>query len=152
MGVLGRYPVHFHMIHDAVGEGMYAKDNSIHDVFQRCVVIHGTDGVLVKDNVAFNTNGHCYFLEDGCEMYNTFDHNLGINAHGVGDWEDPRQIIPTDSSPSMFWITNPMNTWTNNAAVCPLLSMKVDKYRCLPSLDIGFLCQIKLLDCLLLSM
>jgi hypothetical protein len=74
---------------------------------------------LVKDNVAYNTNGHCYFLEDGGEEYNTFDHNLGINARGVPNLkEDPLQIIPTDSSPSIFWITNPNNTFINNAAVC----------------------------------
>lgn len=27
------------------------------------------------------------------------------------------QVIPTDKSPSLFWITNPNNTFTNCAAV-----------------------------------
>lgn len=27
------------------------------------------------------------------------------------------QIIPTDTDPSIFWVTNPDNTFTNNAAV-----------------------------------
>ncbi len=58
----------------------------------------------------------CISREDGCEQSNIFDHNLGINAKGVGN-EDPNQIIPTDSSPSVFWITNPNNTFTNNAAI-----------------------------------
>ena len=31
----------------------------------RAVTIHATQNVLVKDNVAFNITGHCYFLEDG---------------------------------------------------------------------------------------
>lgn len=117
---------------DSYGQGLYAKDNSIHNNFQRCIVVHGTishmgttitlylgsDGLLIKDNVAYNTNGHCYFLEDGNEQSNTFDHNLGVNSRGVGNLiEDPLQIIPTDSSPSVFWITNPNNTFINNTAV-----------------------------------
>ena len=103
---------------NCVGKGYFARDNSIHDVFQRCVVIHGTDGIEVSGNVAFNTYGHCYFLEDGAEQSNVFDRNLGINARGVANVpEDPLQLIPTDSAPSVFWVTNPNNTWTNNVAV-----------------------------------
>lgn len=126
---MGRYPIHFHFMKNVIGKGFYARDNSIHNSYQRCVVIHGnstklihclpsiaSDGILIKDNVAYNNGGQCYFLEDGAETYNTFDHNLGINALPIAD-EDPLQIIPTDSSPSTFWITNPNNTFTNNAAV-----------------------------------
>jgi hypothetical protein len=81
--------------------------------------ILGSDGLEIKDNVAYNTNGHCYFLEDGNEQSNVFDHNLGVNPRGVGNLiEDSQQIIPTDSSPSVFWITNPNNSFVSNAAVC----------------------------------
>eukprot|EP00163_Fabomonas_tropica_P002167 TRINITY_DN1162_c0_g1_i5.p1 TRINITY_DN1162_c0_g1~~TRINITY_DN1162_c0_g1_i5.p1 ORF type:complete len:1174 (-),score=271.46 TRINITY_DN1162_c0_g1_i5:72-3593(-) len=64
---------------------------------------------------SLSTNGHCYFIEDGSEALNTFDGNLGVLAKPVAD-ADPRQIIPTDDAPTMFWITNPNNTWTNNVA------------------------------------
>ncbi len=73
---------------------------------------------MVANNLACNTFGHCYFLEDGCEQYNTFDSNLGVNVQGVADLEEaPLQLLPTDSSPSVFWITNMNNTFTNNVAV-----------------------------------
>lgn len=97
-------------MYEEYGSGFYAKDNSVHHNFQRCIVIHNSHGLLVQDNVAYSTIGHCYFLEDGGERGNTFDHNLGIMAY-VG------ALIPSDEKPSVFWITNPNNTFTNNAAV-----------------------------------
>lgn len=39
-GVVGRYPVHFHMQGDKVGKNFYIKDSSIHHNYQRCVVVH----------------------------------------------------------------------------------------------------------------
>ena len=77
-GHKGRYPIHWHMAKTVDPAKTYAKSNSIHDVFQRCVTVHGTHGVTVEDNVAYNTFGHCYFLEDGGEKNNTFHHNLGL--------------------------------------------------------------------------
>jgi len=32
----------------------------------------------VEDVVGYNALGHCFFLEDGNEMENTFVHNLGL--------------------------------------------------------------------------
>lgn len=62
-GKLGRYPIHFHMAGDhpnsVVGKNVIQKSN------QRCIVIHGTDSVLVEDNVAYDTVGHCYINENG---------------------------------------------------------------------------------------
>jgi len=115
-GVVGRYPVHFHLLREAVGLGFYIKDSCVHDSFQRCYVIHNSNGILIQNNVAFNNTGHCYFLEDGGERMNTFDHNLGVLTSPVAE-ENVKQIIPTDDTPTMFWITNPNNTFTNNAAV-----------------------------------
>ena len=49
---------------------------------------------------------------------NVLDHNLGINARGVAaPPEDPLQLLPTDSQPAVFWITNVNNTIINNTAV-----------------------------------
>lgn len=44
-----------------VGAGFYVRDNSMHDNFQRCVVIHDTMGIAVQNNVGYNTNGHSAF-------------------------------------------------------------------------------------------
>ena len=76
---------------------------------QRCITVHGTHGVTVADNVAYNTFGHCYFLEDGGEKNNTFHHNLGLVTK-VAD------TIPSDRMPATFWVTSPLNTLTENSA------------------------------------
>lgn len=115
-GIMGRYPVHWHMMGNQVGRGMYLRRNAIHHNFQRSVAIHDCDGILVQENVAYHTFGHMYFLEDGPEQFNTWDRNLGIYPQAVGK-ADARQLIPSDSDPSVFWITNANNTFTHNVAV-----------------------------------
>ena len=51
--------------------------------FYRCVTVHGTHGVNVINNVAYNTFGHCYFLEDGGERYKVilFPFNFRVCWH-----------------------------------------------------------------------
>ena len=44
------------------------------------MTIHGSHGVLVQDNVAYDTYGHCYFTEDGGEKDTTFNGNLGLST------------------------------------------------------------------------
>ena len=97
-------------MHEVYDLGFYAKDNSIHHNFQRCIAVHNSHGLSIEDNVAFDTIGHCYFLEDGGERGNSWIHNLGILSR-VG------ALIPSDSKPTNFWITNPNNTFIGNAAV-----------------------------------
>lgn len=71
--------------------------------------MHGTDEVMLKDNVAYDVVGHCYFLEDGVEEENRLVHNLGmLTKEGA--------IIESDERPATFWITNPNNILKRNAA------------------------------------
>uniref|UniRef100_A0A8C7DCD3 hyaluronoglucosaminidase n=1 Tax=Oncorhynchus kisutch TaxID=8019 RepID=A0A8C7DCD3_ONCKI len=135
----GRYPVHFHRCGDVDWRGGYREPAyvdglSIHHSFSRCITIHATNGLLVKDTVGYDTLGHCFFLEDGMEQRNTFFHNLGLVTR-------PGTLLPTDRnetmctsirdkvyknytpSPSMeckavstFWIANPNNNLISNAA------------------------------------
>uniref|UniRef100_A0A672UWK2 G8 domain-containing protein n=1 Tax=Strigops habroptila TaxID=2489341 RepID=A0A672UWK2_STRHB len=137
--ILGSYPVHFHLAEDVDERGGYERptylDNlAIHHCFSRCVAIHGTHGLLVKDTIGYDTLGHCFFLEDGTEQRNTFYHNLGLLTR-------PGTILPSDRSEVMclairshvygnyvpvpstdcmavstFWIANPNNNLIANAA------------------------------------
>src|SRR5690606_20382764 len=52
---LARYPIHWHLMGDASGK--YIKNSAIHDTYSRCVTIHGTDNLLVENNVAYNNVG-----------------------------------------------------------------------------------------------
>lgn len=114
MRELGRYPIHFHRARDMAGSLVIG--NSVHHSFNRCVTVHGTHNVLVKDNVAYDAPGHCYFLEDGNETGNRFIHNLGLSTREP-DPEDALLVTDHDHhGPATFWITNPDNVFIDNAA------------------------------------
>lgn len=112
-GNLGRYPIHFHMSNRVTGS--IVRKNVIRESKQRCVVIHGSHDVIIEDNVAFDSYGHCYTLEDGAEMDNQFIGNLGARTRGV-----PAAVATvlgsSDSFGSTFWITNTKNHFIGNVA------------------------------------
>uniref|UniRef100_A0A671TS54 Cell migration inducing hyaluronidase 1 n=1 Tax=Sparus aurata TaxID=8175 RepID=A0A671TS54_SPAAU len=136
---MGHYPVHFHMNGDVDEQGGYrpptfVSDLSIHHSFSRCLTIHGSNGLLVKNVVGYDTLGHCFFTEDGPEERNTFDHCLGLMVRAgtllpsdrdskmcrditegayPGYVPNPRQDC---SATSTFWIANPNNNLINCAA------------------------------------
>ena len=135
---LARYPIHWHLLGE--GQGQYIENSSIHDSYSRCVTVHGTNDVRVENNVAYNTVGHCYFLEDAVETGNQFIHNLGmmtkchpdgkpcvptnlgpIGSEGKVVFDPAGQnakdvLIPSDNTASTFWITNPDNIFRDNVA------------------------------------
>ena len=109
---VGRYPIHWHMMGDNA-TGSYLKNSSIHTSFNRCVTLHGSNNILLQNNAAFDAIGHCYFLEDGAETGLVLDHNLGFLTKKPKAGEE---LLPTDTNPSTYWITNPANTFKNNVA------------------------------------
>jgi cell migration-inducing and hyaluronan-binding protein len=138
---LARYPIHWHLVGDA--KGQYVKNAAIHDTYNRCVTVHGTNFLRVENNVTYNTVGHCFFMEDGIEHGNEFVRNLGIqtkchtskpcvptNLAAAGenpDYENRQAVrtngqaskdvlLPSDNTASTFWITNPNNVYRDNVA------------------------------------
>lgn len=115
-GSLGRYPIHFHFNRDV--NGSFVSKNTVRNSYQRAIVVHGTNKLLVEGNVVFNTKGHAIILEDGIETDNIFYRNLGA-ATGVVDVLIPDNGFngkETDDRPATYWITNPMNTYIENVA------------------------------------
>jgi len=140
---LARYPIHWHLVGDA--KGQYIKNAAIHDTYNRCVTVHGTNDVRVENNVTYNTVGHCFFLEDGIEHGNQFVHNLAIQikchtskpcmptnlgANGENAGTNPLNratyraasmsakdtLLPSDNTVTAYWITNPDNVFIDNVA------------------------------------
>jgi hypothetical protein len=135
---LARYPIHWHLVGDATGQ--YIKNSAIHDTWNRCVTVHGTDNLLIENNVTYNNVGHCFFLEDGIETGNRFIRNVAIQTkcHPVKPCdptnlapfgatetklnfetrgqESPDVLIPSDNTVSSFWITHPDNIYIGNVA------------------------------------
>ncbi|CAI5957042.1 unnamed protein product [Closterium sp. NIES-65] len=58
-----------------------------HPLAYRCIVVHATSRVTIADNVAYETRGHCFVLEEGSEARNTFIRNLGMSTRAVNGWE-----------------------------------------------------------------
>lgn len=105
---LGYYPVHFHHAHETGGKAyvknnaihhsfsrcvvcsyfIYVHHSMLKNAPLVCAspvivliftqTVHNTHALLVEGNVAFDTYGHCYFIEDGIEERNVFDRNLGL--------------------------------------------------------------------------
>jgi cell migration-inducing and hyaluronan-binding protein len=139
---LARYPIHWHILGD--GKGQYIRNASIHDTYNRCVTVHGTNDLRVENNVTYNTVGHCFFLEDGIEHGNRFVHNLAIQvkchptkpcaptnlaANGevsypyeerlkfrVASFSGKDTLLPSDNTVAAYWITNPDNVFIDNVA------------------------------------
>jgi len=111
VGVLGRYPIHWHFAGD--GSGSLVDRVSVRDSFNRFVTVHQTDNVRVNGVVADETLGHGFFLEDGVEKGNTFSENLVM---GVRPVPNGKAIRKSDAIPSEFWISNPANDLIGNSA------------------------------------
>lgn len=114
-GVLGKYPVHFHLLRDGMREQGGIVGASIWDSKNRFMAIHGTDYLLVRDCVGYQCIGHGYFLEDGTEQYNVLDRNLAVQAlHGR---PLKGQVLTFDQNEGAgFWWANGRNTLTRNVA------------------------------------
>ena len=78
--VLGRYSIHFHLVGDTM-RGASVVGAAIVDSHNRWITIHGTNYLVVRDCIGYRSVGHGFFLEDGTEVYNVLDRNLGIQAY-----------------------------------------------------------------------
>jgi hypothetical protein len=146
-GFVGRYPIHAHMLSYVLAgdlmtssaTGAYLGGSkaasiaathfsvekcSVRDSAQRAIVIHGTNGALVKDNVCFNIVAHAIFLEEGSERGNTITGNVVLKVRppttaNQSTTGTSRQIRSFDAAgtytgPTGLWLTNPDNTVQNN--------------------------------------
>ncbi len=113
-GVLGRYALHFHQVGDTM-RGSSVVGASIWDSANRWLTIHGTNYLVVRDCVGYQSVGHGYYLEDGTEAYNVLDHNLAVQAYTGKPL--PKQVLPFDQNEGAgFWWANCLNTFTANVA------------------------------------
>lgn len=124
-GLLGRYAFHWHMLSyegatvlpDVTGQ--YIRNSVINISQNRGIVIHGTNGVEVQNNVLYNIRGHGIFTEDAVERRNTIDGNLVLHVRNpqLGfalKLHESGAVAERGSSG--FWISNPDNIISNNTA------------------------------------
>src|SRR5213079_1806342 len=113
-GVLGKYAIHFHLVRDTM-RGSSVIGASVWDSHNRWITIHGTDYLVVRDCVGYQSIGHGFFLEDATEQYNVLDRNLAVQArHGK---PLPKQALPFDANEGAgFWWANGRNSFTRNVS------------------------------------
>lgn len=113
--VLGKYAIHFHLCKDTM-RGSSVIGASIWDSHNRWVTIHGTEYLVVRDCVGYQSIGHGYFLEDGTETFNILDHNLAVMV--LPGNALPKQVLSYDANMGAgFWWANCKNVFTRNCAV-----------------------------------
>jgi hypothetical protein len=113
-GVLGKYSLHFHLAGTSM-RGTSVVGASIWDSKNRWITVHGTSYLVIRDCVGYRSVGHGFFLEDGTETRNVFDHNLAVMA--LRGKPLPDQVLPYDRNlGSGFWWANSLNTFTDNVA------------------------------------
>lgn len=111
-GVLGRYSIHYHLVGDTM-RGSRVLGVSIVDSHNRWITIHGTQYLIVRDCIGYQSVGHGYFLEDGTEVYNLLDRNLAVQSYQGRRL--PGQVLPFDPNDGAgFWWANGLNTFTRN--------------------------------------
>ncbi|MFT5522575.1 MAG: hypothetical protein ACI9HK_000519, partial [Pirellulaceae bacterium] len=111
---LGRYPIHFHLVDDTM-RGSSVVGVAVVDSHNRWITVHGTNYMLIRDCIGYQSVGHGFFLEDGTEVYNVFDRNLGVQAR-TGQ-RLPHQVLEFDPNDgAAFWWANGRNTFIRNTA------------------------------------
>lgn len=115
LGELGRYPLHLHLMGGA-GRDVAITGSSLHGLFNRCVAIHGTHGALLRDVVAYDTYGHCVFVEDGVETGNVLHRVLALMVRRPAPADALLASDLASLGPAAFWITNPDNVLVGNVA------------------------------------
>jgi hypothetical protein len=143
-GSIGQYGIHFHLSGFIksfrgylMGETKYGQpkeddilfrregeilNNSIWCMFSRWVTTHGTHEANIKNNVGFVCYGSGYFVEDGTEIDNTFEHNTAICCltANKNDYWNQIPIYPNVGSDialsSSFWFKNNQNRCFRNLA------------------------------------
>eukprot|EP00978_Attheya_sp_CCMP212_P013159 scaffold32954_cov51-Attheya_sp.AAC.1 len=119
-GKVGRYPFHWHRVGDVSGQ--YIKNSSIHGSFHRCITIHNSQRATVIGNTCYDFLGHGFFLEEGNEVNNVLQYNLGIYGRKIlkgAVLASDNNMHPADRfpGPATFWVSNPDNDIRYNAAV-----------------------------------
>ena len=113
-GVLGKYPIHFHLVRDAMrGAASSARASGI----RATASWRSTAPTTCSSATASATScvGHGFFLEDATEQYNVLDRNLAVQA--LEGKPLPEQALPFDHNEGAgFWWANGRNTFTRNVA------------------------------------
>jgi hypothetical protein len=141
-GLIGRYPMHWHMTSYRQSDGAILGAHAAGDALMedctftrsqnRALTYHGCRGVVGTRLFAVDFYGQGFFFEDGSEELNTLEDSRGYLSRdpGIGDtapqiawaprgyrikYHDGVHSWDLAGGPSGLWITNMRNTIRNNS-------------------------------------
>ena len=101
---LGSYPIHLHMTNDLTNTPPLINANSVHHSYNKCVTIHSTQNVTIKNMVCARIVGHIFYQEVGDEAGVKFQNNLGLGAmSNYFDINAPTDAIRTTLIKNFWW-------------------------------------------------
>lgn len=101
---LGSYPIHFHMAGSLTNTPPLINANSVHHSFNKCVTVHSTQNVTIKNMVCARIVGHIFYQEVGDEAGVKFQNNLGLGAmSNYFDINAPTDAIRTTLIKNFWW-------------------------------------------------
>ncbi|TAH39428.1 MAG: hypothetical protein EYC70_01190 [Planctomycetota bacterium] len=129
-GVEDRYPVHFHKMGDLGPAGdtktWVVMNCSIHDTFNRGLVVHETQDLCIERNVIYKVLGHAMYFQDEMARDCLVRNNLVLKNEAMDVDYTPspepdgcgctRPAIIEDEFPSSFYFVSPMNRISGNHA------------------------------------
>lgn len=145
-GTIARYAIHFHLMGwIKTFRGYLPPTNDINDLDYRregivcncsiwCtptrwLVLHGSSEATIRNNVGFICYGSGYFVEDGTELNNTFEHNAAICCMPtrIHEYTNPIPLFSNTASDlavgSCFWYKNNHTISIRNLGCCSPLSV-----------------------------
>src|SRR5205823_2348959 len=105
---------HFHMQGNAPGN--YLKRSVIYDSANVWVRVHQSNFLTIQDNIGYQSRGNGFSTEDASEVFNTFDHNLGVAATQQPAASTNPNDVTDENEGAVFWLNNARNIVTNNMA------------------------------------
>jgi len=90
----------------------------------RVLTVHGTAELEVSNNVTCWNYGSTWFLQEGTETDNTFDHNLSLATIPCRKnmYDNPSHLFSfagfDANNPSTFWLKNNRNSVSRNVVAC----------------------------------
>ena len=132
-GTIARYALHFHIsgFTKSFTEYLRSRDYPRSATVENCsiwcsptrwVTLHGTSEATIRNNVGFVCYGSGFFVEDGTELHNVFEHNAAISVLTTSkhDYWNPVPIYGNTASDlamaSAFWYKNNQTVSIRNLA------------------------------------
>ena len=109
-GIAARYCAHMHLAGDC--PGCLVSGNAFEHSQQRGLVVHGTHRTTARENVFYDVRGAAIYVEDGNELFNSFEYNVGVCPWPLTDETKWGCTLPGTSNAQSDTSLNQAGLWS----------------------------------------